>query len=221
MKLILNYGHFIILLLILFLFIIGFYHSGLLEPKSYTDADFGLTFEASAVDKDADGIDDYTDILNGARKFIATRPRYKSKYYDGGYPTDGYYVCTDVIWYALKNAGYDFKEMMDADIKENKDEYNIDKPDPNIDFRRVKNIKVFLERFTLRMSLDPTEIEKWQAGDIVVYNDHIAIVSDKRNKEGIPYIIHHAGSLKYEDNALTKKAIVGHFRFSLLNDVKA
>lgn len=221
MKFVLNYGHFIVLLLIIFLFIIGFYHSDLLEPKSYEDADFGLSFEASLVDKDEDGIDDYTDILNGAREFVASKPRYKSKYYDGGYPTDGYYVCTDVIWYALKNAGYDLKEMMDADIMENKREYNIDKPDPNIDFRRVKNIKVFLERFALSMTLDPTEIEKWQAGDIVVYEDHIAIVSDKRNKEGVPYIIHHAGTLKYEANALTKKKIVGHFRFSLLNDVNS
>ena len=28
-------------------------------------------------------------------------PKYKSAYYAGGYPDDDYYVCTDLIWYAL------------------------------------------------------------------------------------------------------------------------
>ena len=51
----------------------------------------------SSVDKDNDGIDDQTDILQGALDYVASRPKYKSKYYRTGYPNDGYGVCTDVV----------------------------------------------------------------------------------------------------------------------------
>lgn len=35
----------------------------------------------SAVDADEDGIDDQTDILNGVKSYLDTKPKYKSKYY--------------------------------------------------------------------------------------------------------------------------------------------
>lgn len=215
MRFILNWGHFIVLILILFLFILGFYRADLLGPKAYSDADFGYKYTKSEVDKDNDGIDDYTDILEGAKEFVSKKPKYKSKYYEGGYPTDDYYVCTDVIWYALKNAGYDLKTMVDEDIKNNTKDYDITTPDPNIDFRRVKNLAVFFKKYAEKFTNDPKEYEKWQGGDIVIYQDHIAIVSDKRNKDGESYIIHHAGGLKYEENALERAEIIGHYRFML------
>jgi len=36
------------------------------------------------IDKDNDGIDDQTDILNNANNYIKTNPKYKSKYYNTG-----------------------------------------------------------------------------------------------------------------------------------------
>ena len=219
MKFILNYGQCFVMFLIIILFILAFYHSDIIKIKNYEDSDFGIEKIVSEIDKDGDGVEDYTDILNGAREFIDKKPKYKSKYYDGGYPDDGYYVCTDVIWYALESAGYYLKTMMDKDISEHQEDYPIDVIDPNIDFRRVKNIKVFLDKYTEKLTTDTEEIEKWQGGDIVVYANHIGIVSDKRNKDGIPYIIHHAGSIKYEENKLTSKQIIGHYRFLLSNDV--
>lgn len=47
------------------------------------------------------GVDDQTDILNSTREYIATKPKYKSKYYNSGYSDDEYGVCTDVIAFAL------------------------------------------------------------------------------------------------------------------------
>ena len=61
----------------------------------------------SAVDKDGDGIDDQMDILQGALAYVSTQPQYKSKYYSTGYPNDGYGVCTDVVTFAMRGAGYD------------------------------------------------------------------------------------------------------------------
>ena len=72
----------------------------------------------STVDADGDGVDDQTDVLDNALAYVDTRPKYKSRYYQTGYPDDGYGVCTDVVAFALKNAGYDLQALVDADIRE-------------------------------------------------------------------------------------------------------
>ena len=74
--------------------------------KTYTARDFNIETIVSNTDFDNDGVDDYTDILQGAKIEAEKRPRYRSVYYSGGYPPDDEGVCTDVIWRALKNAGY-------------------------------------------------------------------------------------------------------------------
>jgi uncharacterized protein YijF (DUF1287 family) len=53
------------------------------------------------------------------------------------------------------------------------------------------------------------------AGDIVIYNGHIALCSDKRNAVGLPYIIHHGNPEDgaVEANQLESMQIVGHYRF--------
>lgn len=113
----------------------------LIPKKIYYDEDFGYHRIKSDCDKDNDSIDDYQDILEGAREYVKRKPLYKSAYYAGGYPTDEYAVCTDVIWYAFQNAGYDLKKMVDEDIKNHPEAYPmIEKRDSNIDFRRVKNL---------------------------------------------------------------------------------
>ena len=204
------------LALIILLAIISFYHTGLFGKifnKSYVSL-----ITKSDIDYDNDDIDDYSDILEGAKKFIDKKPRYKSAYYDGGYPTDDNYVCTDIIWFALKNAGYDFKKLIDEDISNNKKEYDGDVGDKNIDFRRVRNINVFLERNT--MSLSVSSIDTFNPGDIVVYKDHIAIVSDRKNSKGINYILHHDGYHDYEDDGLFRKDIIGHYRWRLKDGSK-
>ena len=51
------------------------------------------------------------------KKYIFTKPKYKSKYYNTGYPNDGYGVCSDVVVFALKDAGYDF-DTVQAKVNE-------------------------------------------------------------------------------------------------------
>lgn len=104
--------------------------------RSYTARQLGLTDLQSPNDADGDGVDDWTDVVLGARAYIATDPHYQSKYYAGGYPDDGLGVCTDVIWQALQAAGYDLKALVDADIAACPEAYpHITTPDSNIDFR--------------------------------------------------------------------------------------
>lgn len=187
----------------------------LIPQKTYTGEDFGIKRIISTVDYDGDGIDDLTDILQGARAYLKTNPKYKSAYYAGGYPPDGEGVCTDVIWKAFKNAGYSLKDLVDADIKSDPDAYPgvNGSPDPNIDFRRVRNLKVFFEHNALSLTTDTADIAQWQPGDIVVFEGHIAIVSDKRNKKGVPYILHNAGQPVKEEDAMSSFTVTGHYRW--------
>ncbi|MCT4541994.1 MAG: DUF1287 domain-containing protein [Vallitalea sp.] len=176
-------------------------------------------------DLDSDGINDQKDILEGAREEIKNHTRYKSEYYSGGYPPEGEGVCTDVIWRAFQNAGYSLKNNMDKDIILNVNDYpRIDKIDSNIDFRRVRNQLVFLKKYMTNLTTDivPYDIDilkEWQGGDIVVlaHPYHIAIISDKRRKDGIPYIIHNSYDFPREEDKLIiwsrKDMIIGHFRF--------
>lgn len=189
------------------------------SQKEYTAADFGITDRMSSTDADSDGLDDYTDIMLGAREYIALKPLYKSKYYDGGYPDDGYGVCTDVVWNAFKSAGYDLKLLVDDDIANNPDSYTtIDKPDPNIDFRRVKNLKIFFDRNAISLSKDFSDSGEWQPGDIVVFSNHIAICSDKRNSDGIPFLIHHNIHGAREVNEIENYSVIGHYRWPKNSD---
>lgn len=171
----------------------------------------------SETDADQDGVDDQTDILQGALAYVDTRPKYKSKYYDSGYPDDGYGVCTDVVAFAMKAAGYDLMELVEEDIAQRPADYNIAQPDLNIDFRRVKNLQVFFKNHAESLSTDVSDVEEWQGGDIVIFQKHIGIVSDRRNAEGIPYVIHHNDPWQksYEQDILGKrKDIVGHYRWN-------
>lgn len=195
------------------------YFFNTIPHKQYSNSDFNIETYISSVDKDNDGIDDQTDILNNLRTYIAKKPKYKSKYYETGYPDDEYGVCTDVVANGLKDAGYDLKELVNEDIINNKEKYNIEVIDKNIDFRRVRNLDVYLKNNSISLTKDLSQIEEWQGGDIIVFKDHIGIISDKRNKKGIPFLIHHANPLQvqYEEDVLElygQDSIIGHYRIS-------
>ena len=170
----------------------------------------------SPVDFNGNGADDYADILLGARMDAQNHPRYDASYFSGGYPPEDAGVCTDLVWRAFKRAGYDLKAMVDRDIKANTSKYpRVEgRPDPNIDFRRTANLKVFFERYAQALTTDVTQVEQWQPGDIITYGTwHSAIVSDRRGAAGRPYILHNMGQFNREEDALAAWDISGHFRF--------
>lgn len=166
-------------------------------------------------------------VLAGAKADTGMTTVYDPSYVDGGYPPDGRGACSDLIWRSFLNVGYDIKALIDGDIQERPAEYGLaaDESDPNIDFRRVRNIQLFLSKYAESL---PTEIaagdrqllDAWQGGDIVVYGPtltgrmHIGVVSDTRNWQGIPYIIHNYAFGTGEDNVLLlwPARIAGHYR---------
>lgn len=207
----------IIIFICLFIILYLLYYFNYIPHKKYNNNYFNIKTYISNIDKDNDGIDDQTDILDGAKKYISTKPKYKSKYYNTGYPNDGYGVCTDVVAFALKDAGYDLQSLVNEHILANKDLYDIEVVDKNIDFRRVKNLKIYLDYNAVSLTTDINDIAKWQGGDIVVFKKHIGIVSDNRNRKGISFVIHHANPYQkyYEEDILEyHNDIVGHYRIS-------
>lgn len=167
------------------------------------------------VDADGDSAPDNDDILASALAYVQTRPHYKSAYYASGYPDDEFGVCTDVVAIACRAAGYDLQALVAADVARRPEAYSIEVPDPAIDFRRTPNLKVFFDAHALRLTTDTDEVEKWCGGDIVLYEGHIGIVSDRRNEHGVPYLIHHSGpfQLRYEEDKLQSYGrVVGHYR---------
>ena len=211
-----------IILLIIFIVVFSIclyvlYVFNYIPHRKYVNSDFNIEAYTSSVDKDNDGIDDQTDIINNTRKYIKTKPKYQSKYYATGYPDDEYGVCTDVVANGLIDAGYDMMELVNSHIVNNRDVYDIENIDKNIDFRRVKNLKVYFKSTAIEMTTDIYDIDKWQGGDIVIFDKHIGIVSDKRNRRGVPFVIHHANPYQryYEEDILEyRNDIVGHYRIS-------
>ena len=181
----------------------------------------------SQTDYDNDGIVDSEEFIYRARQEAENKVEYTDEYYQGGYPPSDKGVCTDVVWRAFMQAGYVLRDMVNEDIKENREDYPwIENIDKNIDFRRVRNLEVFFDRNAeiLTTEIIPGDIEnleKWQGGDIVIFGkyNHIAIISDKRNYMGVPYIIHNAGPVAKEENTLIlwrdfQGGITKHYRFS-------
>ena len=171
----------------------------------------------SSVDRDHDGIDDATDIVKAVREYVATDPIYKSAYYAGGYPNDGHGVCTDVVAIGYREAGYDLRELVDNHIENNRELYDIEYVDWNIDYRRVENLLVFFKHNFMELTTDPKDISEWKPGDILVMDGHVGIVSDKRTSKGVPLVIHHTEKdphIREENLIETRTDIVAHFRVS-------
>ena len=194
------------------------YSAELRDLAKRTADELGIPQLQSPLDADGDGVDDWTDMVLGARAYIGTHPHYKSKYYAGGYPDDGLGVCTDVIWQAFRAAGYSLKDLVDRDIADHPACYpNIETPDGNIDFRRVSNLDTFFRRHAQVLTCELDDPAQWQPGDIVIFGDrdHIGICSDRRNRQGIPFLIHHGNPIDeaVERNDMGKYVITGHFRW--------
>lgn len=191
-----------------------------IELPYHSGEDFGIPTAISPVDFDGDGTDDYRELLLGARRDARNKPTYDDRYWEEGYPPEDIGVCADVIWRAFREAGYDLRAMVDRDVRLRPAAYpHVTTPDDNIDFRRVVNLEVFFRTYGISLTCDPSEIEEWQPGDVVIFANsagrysHIGVISDRRTAKGVTYVIHNGGQEEREENFLGKMRIAGHYRF--------
>ena len=93
--------------------------------------------------------------------------------------------------------------------------WGLRRPDPNIDHRRVPNLRVFFGRFGQSLPLN----KDFQPGDIVTWDltptslTHCGIVSDRKNAQGGYLILHNIGPSASEEDRLFAWKITGHYRY--------
>ncbi len=153
---------------------------------------------------------------------------YDPKYYEinfplGDIPKDKG-VCSDVIIRTYRAIGIDLQEMVYDDMVDNYQSYpknwNLSKPDPNIDHRRVPNLKNFFSRNGVSLPLSDTPSD-YKKGDIVVWKlshgaPHIGIVVPSPiESDDTPWIVHNVGLGPQWQNCLFDYDITGHYRFKV------
>lgn len=168
-------------------------------------------------------------LMNAAKKQIGkvTTYDFSNGYYSNWwYPPDNTGVCSDVIWRAFKEMGYDFKKEIMRHHKNFPNFYS-NFWDDNINFRRVKNIDTFLRHTTTPLSVtmipyNTGSLSDWQPWDIVVFDAlppknlwHIGIIADTRRDDGVPYMIdNHWEGVSISITPLDwPTKIIGHYRY--------
>ena len=166
-----------------------------------------------------------TDFVEVARNQIGKTVLYDPSYQVLDYPNGDLPfdrgVCTDVIIRAMRSTfNLDLQKLVHEDMKMNFSKYppkwGLRSPDKNIDHRRVPNLQTFFKR--RGWSLDISDkAEDYSPGDIITcivppHLPHIMIVSDKKNSDGIPFVIHNIGAGVQEEDRLFEFEFTGHYR---------
>jgi uncharacterized protein YijF (DUF1287 family) len=167
-----------------------------------------------------------TDLVAAARSQVGVtlyyNPAYEKLSYPGGDVPIERGVCTDVVVRAYRKLGLDLQQLVHQDMKKAWDKYphaqkwQLKKPDPNIDHRRVPNLATFLGRHGT--SITPSkEGRDYLPGDVVTWRlpgnlTHIGIVGDKR-AGAVPLMLHNIGNGTQEEDMLFKYDITGHYRW--------
>lgn len=145
---------------------------------------------------------------------------YRALAYPGGDVPPERGVCTEVVVRAYRALGFDLQKEVHEDMRRAWSEYpkhwGLERPDRNIDHRRVPNLATFLRRrgAELRRSDDPAA---FRPGDLVTWRlpsgvPHIGIVSDRRLDDR-PLILHNIGAGTREEDVLFAWERTAHFRF--------
>jgi uncharacterized protein YijF (DUF1287 family) len=166
-------------------------------------------------------------LVDAARKQIGVTliydPAYKRIPYPNGDVPRRFGVCADVVVRAYRDAfHYDLQRAVHEDMKAAFNLYprtwNLKRPDPNIDHRRVLNLQTFFQRHGKALPVTRNS-KDYSPGDIVTQMlpgnlPHIMIVSNRWNDTSTnPLVIHNVGMGTREEDFLFKAKITGHFRF--------
>ena len=131
-------------------------------------------------------------------------------------------VCTDVIVRAYRDAfGIDLQALVHADMRSAFGAYpkswGLSRPDPNIDHRRVPNLRTWLTRRRASLPV-PRTASGWRAGDIftslVGNRPHIGLVSDRHGPNSL-LVIHNVGRGPREEDVLLVWPITGRYRWTI------
>lgn len=160
--------------------------------------------------------------LERTRHPVRYDPAYVKIPYPGGDVPADQGVCTDVVIRSLRALGVDLQKEVHEDMRDNFSQYpsifGLKKPDPNIDHRRVANLRVFFRRKA--KSLPPSDKgSDYLPGEIVTWllpggREHIGIVThEKTFLSGIPKVVHNIGEGDVLENVLFEWKVTDRFRY--------
>lgn len=155
---------------------------------------------------------------------LAYDPAYRSIAYPGGDVPREIGVCTDVIIRAYRDGlGLDLQKLVHEDMKQAFSAYpklwGLAHTDPNIDHRRVPNLRTFFERHGASVPVSEKGTN-YGPGDVVSQilpdgRPHIGIVSGTINAAGTaPLVIHNIGRGARAEDILFALKITGRYRYS-------
>lgn len=141
-------------------------------------------------------------------------------YPDGDVPIDRG-ACSDVVVRAFRACGLDLQSEVHRDMAAHFSAYpklwHLTRTDPNIDHRRVPNLRVFFTRRgrSLPVTAKPAD---YQPGDVVSWKigdgGHIGVVTAKRSADGTRFLIaHNFGRGVQLQDVLFAWPITGHYRW--------
>ena len=152
--------------------------------------------------------------------------RYDGSYrpipYPGGDVPADVGVCTDVVIRAYRAAGVDLQQRVHEDMSRAFSAYprlwGLQRPDANIDHRRVPNLQAYFRRKGAEAAVtrDPRD---YVAGDVVTWMlpgnlPHIGLVTDRRSIDGSrPLIVHNIGKGPEIEDMLFDFTVTGHYRY--------
>lgn len=148
---------------------------------------------------------------------------YRRLDYPGGDVPDHIGVCTDVVIRAYRAISVDLQRLVHEDMTAHFEEYpqfwGLDRPDPNIDHRRVPNLQTFLRKQGAKLPKSDVAAD-YNQGDLVTWVlpgnlPHIGIVVNRRSEDGCrPLIVHNIGSGPEIEDILFLYPITGHYRYT-------
>ncbi|MGO2337275.1 DUF1287 domain-containing protein [Providencia sp.] len=164
-------------------------------------------------------------------KYAEQLPRlvmYDSSYrkitYPNGDVPENYGVCSDVVIRSYRKLGIDLQQRLHEDIKNNFSQYpskrmwGLNKPDTNIDHRRVPNLEIFFARKGMNKPITQNA-KDYIPGDIVSWRldngrPHIGIVTSIKSTNNQNYLImHNIGYGQVSEDVLFQWKIVGHYSY--------
>jgi uncharacterized protein YijF (DUF1287 family) len=166
-------------------------------------------------------------LIAAARAQIGVTTSYNPDYtvlrFPGGDVPRGRGTCTDVLVRAYRDAlGLDLQALVNGDMRAAFGAYprtwGLAAPDPNIDHRRVPNLRTWLARQGALLPV-PADASGWQPGDIFTSlvdgrGTHIGLVSDRRGPAGW-LVLHNIGAGTREEDGLLAWPVTGRYRWGL------
>ncbi len=149
-------------------------------------------------------------------------PSYVRLAYPGGDVPLETGVCADVVIRAFRKAGVDLQKTVHEDMarqfKAYPQRWGLNRPDSNIDHRRVPNLMTFFRRAGKELPIT-TRAADYLPGDVVAWDlgggiTHIGVVSDDRDAPGGPYrMVHNIGRGARSEDVLFAWKVIGHYRY--------